>query len=161
MVITLTYLLPVLRLDHFFLWFEEFSLKLVYLDFSVKIFLLGKLFQHFFQLLVLRTDLLKRNNFSVNTYLFMAFLTEAFILEICMTENEACNRFPCSALFLLGKCFLNMLYILLFKRFEYSATNITKSEFSEFWFLQKYYCHQANISKICFLWSKVAGQRTE
>ena len=63
MIIILTYLLQVLPQDHFFRWLEEFSWKSVYLDFSVKNFLLRNFFQYLSPLLILPIDLLKRNNF--------------------------------------------------------------------------------------------------
>ena len=64
MITTLTYLFLVLLQDHFFQWLEEISWKLVYLDFSVKNFLLRKFFQYLSQIVILPTDLLKRNNFQ-------------------------------------------------------------------------------------------------
>ena len=140
MTIILTYLSAVSRPDHFFQRLEEFSWKPVYLDFSVKHFLFGKVFQYLSQLLVLPTDLLKINNFSIihrSYYRFPScrfysrvvcgwkwglqrfkgldrigyFLKQSAWTKITLERFQSVNNFRCSALFLLWKCLLNMLYI--------------------------------------------------
>lgn len=75
---------------------------------------------------------------------------------MCMTENEACNSFPCSALFLLGKCYLNMLCIQFFNVLSTLLQILASLSFLNFGF-----CKSIIVIKLTFQRFAFFGQKLQ